>query len=207
MMTASLRFAVALAASSGVLLAGCASEPAAVVAAPDAAAEAAMLGGSAPVAGAIAVDQLAARVDALQAALAQQLPPARGSGVLGVSRRADGAPRLLLDSAQSFEVGSAQLRADQLLQLANCASAVKDAGAFVVHVIGFNEPGSKVDGQTLGERRAVAVLSYLRERGLPVSRLRAEGRAASDAMAAQRLELVFEPIVQGREVRAWMPPR
>ncbi|MGP2407963.1 hypothetical protein ACTUM1_15595, partial [Listeria monocytogenes] len=83
MMTVSLRFAVALAAASGVLLSGCASEPAAVVAAPDATAEAAMLGGSAPVVGAIAADQLAARVDALQAALAQQLLPARGSGVLG----------------------------------------------------------------------------------------------------------------------------
>lgn len=201
-----LGLAAALVAASGGLLAGCASQPV-PVAVPDAAAEAAVLGGSAPVVGAIPVDQVAIRVDALQANLAQRLPAERGSGVIGVSRRADGAPRLLLDTAQSFEVGSAQLRAGMLLRLADCATAVSGAGAFVVHVIGLNEPGSKADGETLGERRAVAVLSYLRARGLPASRLRAEGRAAADAAAAQRLELVFEPIVQGREVRAWMPPR
>lgn len=201
------QFAAAFAAASGSLLAGCASQPVPVAAVPDAAAEAAMLGGSAPVVGAIPLDQLGTRVDALQATLAQRLQAERGSGVIGVSRRADGAPRLLLDTAQSFEVGSAQLRAGMLLRLADCATAVTGAGAFVVHVIGLNEPGTRADGETLGERRAVAVLSYLRQRGLPASRLRAEGRAAADAAAAQRLELVFEPIVQGREVRAWMPPR
>ena len=161
--------------------------------------------GTAVVAGAIPADRVAAVLDALQADLAGRLKPDAGRGVIVVSRRADGAPRVTIDVAQSFEAGSAQMRAETLLRIAECATAAQTA-AVVVHVIGSGEPAATADGESLAERRAASVAAYLQERGLPASRVRAEGRVTRDRDAVRRLELVFEPIVEGREVRAWMPP-
>jgi len=159
-----------------------------------------------PVAGAITVAQSATAVDGLQSDLVRLLKPQTSAGVVGVSRRADGAPRVLLDVNQSFEVSSAQMRAETLLRIVDCAMAARTSGAFVVHVLGYGEPASSPDIESLAERRASSVASYLVANGVLASRVRNEGRITRDREAARRIELVFEPIIEGREVRAWMPP-
>lgn len=202
------------AAAAGILLAGCAtqvSQPVAV--APVAAAQPAAPAGpvtnpvtalTIPVAGAITAAQSPAVLAALQADLARRLKPETSAGAVAVLRLADGAPRVVLDIAQAFEVDSAQLRPETLSRLADCAAAVQSAGAFVVHVIGTGPAARQPDVESLAERRATSAVAYLQSRGTPASRVRAEGRASPNGMP--RLELVFEPIISGREVRAWMAP-
>lgn len=191
-----------------VALAGCASQPAT---APDAVA----IAGPAPVAtaqaplsfptafqtvGAISEAQSAAVISAFNAALAGKLAGCKAACKLLTAK--DRPTRVLLDADLAFEVGSAQLRPELLLPLADAVVASRSAGAWVIHVIGHSDAEADAG---LAERRATAVAAYLSGQGVAGGRLRAEGRAARDG-ATRRVELVFAPIIEGREVRAWMPP-
>ena len=58
----------------------------------------------------------------------------------------------------------------------------------------------------LSARRAASLLNYLASRGLPLTRLRAEGRGAREpatpdtgAAANRRVEFVLKPVIAGRE--------
>lgn len=153
-----------------------------------------------PVSDAIPEAQASAVLDALQADLARRLQ-ARANASASVTRSSAGAPLVALFADSTFEVESAQMRAPTLLLLADCAYAAHAAGAFVVHVLGYAGTAEDAD---LAERRAATITSYLISQGLPASRVRTEARVT--AGTPRRIEIVFEPIVAGREVRAWMPP-
>lgn len=199
-----MRLRAVLAPALATLLAACAAQSPAPVA-PPAVAPVALPAASVPVDGALPVAQSAVVLANLRDDLVRRLRPEASAGAVGVLQPPGGAPRVVLDVARAFEVDSAQMQPETLLRLAECALAVQSAGAFVVHVVGRGEPAPDAALESLAERRANSVAAYLVGRGLMGSRVRAEGRAASARPAA--LELVFEPVIAGREVRAWMPPQ
>lgn len=108
-------------------------------------------------------------------------------------------PRLVIEADRAFEAGTAQLRPALLLPLAEAAAASRVGGAWVLHAIGRAPTAAEAD---LAERRAASVIAYLGTQGIAASRLRAETRSGT----ARQIELHFEPIVEGREAQAWMPP-
>ncbi len=112
---------------------------------------------------------------------------------------------LRMAAADSFEAGSAQLQLAALARYAQIADVLKAFPGSVVHVLVYGdsvEPGDVALG--IGARRAASILDYLAHRGVPLTRLRAEGRGA--AGAGEWIELVLRPVVQGREAQAWTPP-
>lgn len=151
------------------------------------------------VTGALPAAQLPAALVAFNARLKAGLADAAGS--LRLQPERDQASRLLLDADRAFEAGSAQLKPELLLPLSEVAAATR-GGAWVVHVIGHAD---RAEDRSLAERRATALVSYLAGQGLSGGRLRSEARSERDG-AGHRLELVFAAIVEGRELRAWMPP-
>lgn len=161
---------------------------------------------SAPVVGAIPPAQVPAAVASLQTELARRLKPQTSSGAVAITRSPDGGAKLSFDALRAFEPGSAQLRPEMLTRLADCAAAIEASGGFVVHLVGYGPDAPAPDIESLAERRATTAAAYLLSRGAAPGRVRAEGRVLQADDQAQRLELVFEPIVEGRELLAWMPP-
>lgn len=156
-------------------------------------------------AGALPQAQYAATVAAFNAGLKAALGAPSGSWRLQPER--DRPTRVVLDADRAFEAGSSQLRPELLLPLSGIAAATRSggtgsAGAWVVHVIGHAE---RAEDAGLAERRALAIASYLAGQDLPGGRLRAETRSDRNG-EGHRIELVFAAIVEGRELRAWMPP-
>jgi outer membrane protein OmpA-like peptidoglycan-associated protein len=149
-----------------------------------------------PVAGAMPAARVDATVEALRVDLAQRLAE---HGV-AVTRGGDDSLRLRFDAESSFEADSAQMRAATLLPAADCAVALRGAGAFVVQVLGRAPNAVAV---ALAERRASSIAAFLIAQGVPAARVRVSGQRAA---GVAQIELVYEPIVEGREVRAWMAP-
>lgn len=161
------------------------------------------------VAGALPQAQLPAVLAAFNGALKAKLGGVSGFWRLQPER--DRPMRVVLDAERAFETGSAQLRPELLLPLSEIATATRgggsasagaSAGAWVIHVIGHAE---RAEDASLSERRATAIAAYLAEQEVPGGRLRAETRSEKNG-AGHRIELVFAAIVEGRELRAWMPP-
>ncbi|MDP3295131.1 MAG: hypothetical protein Q8M37_10405 [Nevskia sp.] len=161
------------------------------------------------VAGALPQAQLPAVLAAFNGAVKTTLGEA--SGIWRLQPERDRPTRVVLDAERAFETGSAQLRPELLLPLSEIATATRggsgagagaSAGAWVIHVIGHAE---RAEDTSLTERRATAIAAYLAEQGVPGGRLRAETRSEKNG-AGHRIELVFAAIVEGRELRAWMPP-
>lgn len=159
------------------------------------------------VAGALPQAQYAATLAAFNGALKAVLGAPSASWRLQPER--DRPTRVVLDADRAFEAGSSQLRPELLLPLSAIAAATRgggnapgSSGAWVVHVIGHAE---RSEDAGLAERRALAIASYLAGQDLPGGRLRAETRSDRSG-DGHRIELVFAAIVEGRELRAWMPP-
>lgn len=182
-------------------LAACAGAPPAPVA--DDAEGADTLPAAFAVAGSVPPAQLPATLTAFDARLKAALADAAGrpSGIWRLQPERAHASRVILDADRAFEAGNAQLRPELLLPLSGIAEASRD-GAWVIHVIGHAD---RAEDRSLAERRAASVASYLGRQGLSGGRLRAEARSEPDG-GGHRLELVFSAIVEGRELRAWMPP-
>lgn len=145
----------------------------------------------------LALDTAAAALARQRAALAEVLPGAE------FYTGTDGALRVRLDPDDFFESRSAQLRTAALTACAEAAAVLQSMEGSVVHVLAYG-PAGEDPAATLAARRAASVMDYLARRGIVPTRLRAEGRAATDG--AERLELVLKPVVQGREAQAWAPP-
>lgn len=180
-------------------LAACAGTPPTPVAVVPAREGAPLPSAAFQVAGSVPEAQLPAVLSAFNGQLKARLVDAAGIWRLQPER--DSATRVVLVADRAFESGSAQLKAELLLPLSELALAVR-GGAWVIHVIGHAE---RAEDLSLAERRAMAVASYLAGQGLPGGRLRAEARSDQPG-AGHRIELVFAAIVEGRELRAWMPP-
>lgn len=120
--------------------------------------------------------------------------------------------KLRLGAEESFGAASAQLRPAALEVYAQLADVLKQRSGTVAHILVHGDETSEEPSTGLSARRAASVQSYLASRGVPGTRLRAEGRVAAqplapdDAAASRRVELWLVPIVAGSEAQAWVPP-
>lgn len=151
----------------------------------------------------------------LQDALERRLTERDWGVPLQLSRGAEPYIRVRLGADESFGPGSAQLRAPVLALYAEIGEVLKGAPSVVTHVLAHGDAATTAEPWTdLTARRAAAVESYLVARGVPPTRLRAEGRGAAEPATAdagagsvnRRIELVLKPVVAGQEAEAWMPP-
>ena len=111
--------------------------------------------------------------------------------------------KLRFGEAESFAAGSAELKPAALAAYAGLARVLAARGGTVAHirVLGDVAPEPSIG---LAARRAASVQAYLAARGVPGTRLRAEGRESAPSGAA--VEVLLKPIVAGREAEAWAPP-
>ena len=161
-------------------------------------------------AGVLAPETLGTAVDGLQREL-EQIAKARAVVPAQVSR--EGAVlKLRIAADETFGAASAELRPAALEFYAELAQALAHAPGTVAHILVHGEVASGEPATDLTARRAASLQSYLVLRGLPGTRLRAEGRGSAQrltpdaAPANRRIELVIKPIVAGREAEAWAPP-
>ena len=120
--------------------------------------------------------------------------------------------KLRLGADASFGPDSAELEPGALEVYAALAQVLARRPGTVAHILVHGEVASAELATDLTTRRAASVRAYLAARGVPETRLRAEGRGSSqrltpDAAATnRRVELVLKPIVAGQEAEAWVPP-
>lgn len=126
--------------------------------------------------------------------------------------RAGSVLKLRLGAAESFAPADAELLPTALPFYARLADALRQRPGTVAHVLVHGDAPASEPATDLTARRAAALRAYLLSRGVPETRVRAEGRAlrqpagADGAAANVRVEIVIQPIVAGREAQAWMPP-
>lgn len=151
---------------------------------------------------------LRAQLDGLVAANQTPVPAQLLPGI-------DGVLRLRAGSDESFEPGTAQLKPAALAFYAQVASVLRGYGPAVLHVVVHGDVATDEEPSLdLSARRAASLQNVLIGAGAPAARLRAEGRAdrepatdgANAAEANRRVDLVFRPVIAGREPEAWMPP-
>jgi len=111
--------------------------------------------------------------------------------------------KLALGADESFGPASAQLQPAALALYAQLAAILTRRPGTVAHILVRGKWASDEPSTELSARRAVSLQNYLASRGVPGTRLRAEGR---DAAGSETIELVLKPIVAGRETEAWAPP-
>ena len=120
-------------------------------------------------------------------------------------------------SDASFDVGSASLSPVAQATFAKIAATLKSYDKTVIHVVGHTDTlGSDSSNQSLSERRAAAVGSYLSSQGLVAGRVREEGRGERELLVRtgdqvnearnRRVDIIIKAVVQGNEQAAWTPP-
>ena len=127
--------------------------------------------------------------------------------------RAGNVLKLQLGAVESFGPGSAQLEPAALAFYAQLSDILRQRPGTVAHILVHGDVAASGERSTdLTARRAISLQGYLASRGVPGTRLRAEGRGVAEpltpdgAAASRRIELVLKPIVAGREAEAWAPP-
>ena len=149
--------------------------------------------------------------------LEKQLATETARKELQITQLKDGSLKVGVASDASFDVGSAQLKPQALNTFSKIAGILSTYDQTVIHVVGHTDStGSDELNQSLSERRAASVASYLSEQGVPVNRVRQEGRGKREPIASnkskvgqrqnRRVDIVIKPVVQGREQDAWTPP-
>lgn len=114
---------------------------------------------------------------------------------------------LWLGADESFGVASAQLEPKALELYAELALVLGRRPGTVAHILVHGEVVSGEPSTELSARRAISLQAYLASRGVPGTRLRAEGRTTAGMPAdARRIEVLLKPIIAGRESEAWAPP-
>jgi outer membrane protein OmpA-like peptidoglycan-associated protein len=102
---------------------------------------------------------------------------------LRLRRLADGTLHVNLRRLVPFEFNSADVKPESRPFLDRLADVLRRLDGFVVQVVGHTDDSGPRDyNAQLSRRRAEAVTSYLRQQGVPGTRLRAEGRGASEPM-------------------------
>ncbi|MGQ0587375.1 MAG: OmpA/MotB family protein [Gammaproteobacteria bacterium] len=188
-----------------VLLAGCSARLSSSL--PPAAMPASYVGAQA---GVLAPEALGPAVDGLQRELEQV---AKAKDVVSAQLSRDGEVlKLRIGADQTFGPASAELRPTALEFYAEVAQVLARQPGTVAHIVVHAEVASGEPATDLTARRAASLQSYFLLRGLPGTRVRAEGRGSAQrltpdaAPANRRIELVIKPIVSGREAEAWAPP-
>ncbi|HUR41322.1 MAG TPA: OmpA family protein [Verrucomicrobiae bacterium] len=133
---------------------------------------------------------------------------------LQLSRGAEPWLRLRLGADESFEPGTAQLRAQALGVYAAIGDLLRTSPGFVAHVLVHGDEAEPDLAAGLTARRAASIMNYLATRSVPVTRLRAEGRGATDpatfdagaGAVNRRVDVVLKLVITGSEADAWLPP-
>lgn len=169
------------------------------------------------VVGAIAGGAVGNYMDKQKAELERQLAEEAARKDLAITELSDGSLKIGIASDVSFDVDSAQIKPDALNTYAKIANVLKTYDKTVIHVVGHTDStGSDEYNQSLSERRAASVASYMGGQGLPGTRVRQEGRGEREAVASnstadgrkknRRVDIVIKPVVEGQEQQAWTPP-
>jgi outer membrane protein OmpA-like peptidoglycan-associated protein len=175
------------------------------------------LPGSAPVVsyvgaqpGSFTAETVKPGIDQLQRELE---PVVRRAGPVPVQFSREGnVLKLRCGADESFDPASAQLQPAALAFYAQLAAVLRQRPGSVAHILVRGEGGSGEPSTELSARRADSLQAYLASRGVPGTRLRAEGRgvaqpaAAGGADGSLRIELWLMPIIAGHEAEAWAPP-
>jgi outer membrane protein OmpA-like peptidoglycan-associated protein len=169
------------------------------------------------VAGAIAGGAVGGYMDKQRKEMEQQLSEETSRNELNITTLSDGSLKVGIASDVSFDVDSAQLRPEALDTYAKIANVLKTYDKTVIHVVGHTDTtGSAEHNQSLSERRAAAVGTYLSQLGVPGARIRQEGRGERELLVRtadnvnearnRRVDIVIKPVVEGNEAAAWQPP-
>lgn len=167
--------------------------------------------------GAMAGAGVGVYMDRQRKELEKQLAAETARKELRITQLKDGSLKVGITSDASFEVGSAQLKPVALTTFSKIAGILSTYDQTVIHVVGHTDSTGGDDlNQSLSERRAASVASYLSEQGVPSNRVRQEGRGKREPLASnktkegqrqnRRVDIVIKPVVQGREQDAWTPP-
>lgn len=167
--------------------------------------------------GAIAGGAVGNYMDRQRAELKRKLAAEEASRQLSVNTMADGSLNVAVAADVTYDTGSAVLKPQALAALDKLASTISDYNSTVIHVVGHTDSvGSLASNQSLSERRAAAVSSYLASRGVPAQRIREEGRGERELLVKtgdevgearnRRVDIVLKAIVQGNEQAAYSPP-
>jgi len=169
------------------------------------------------VVGAIAGGAVGNYMDKQKAELNRQLAEEAARNELQITQIAGDALKIGIASDVSFDIDSAQIRPDALNTYAKIANVLKSYDKTVVHVVGHTDTtGSDAHNQSLSERRAASVASYLTSQGMPGTRIRQEGRGERELLVRtgdgvsesrnRRVDIVIKPVIEGNEQQAWAPP-
>jgi outer membrane protein OmpA-like peptidoglycan-associated protein len=169
------------------------------------------------VVGAIAGGAVGNYMDKQKAELERQLAAEAARNELNITQLADGSLKVGIASDVSFDLNSAQLKPQALNTYAKIANVLMSYDSTVVHVVGHTDTtGSDRHNQSLSERRAAAVASYMGGQGLSGQRTRQEGRGEREPLVRtgdnvneprnRRVDIVIKPVIEGQEQQAWMPP-
>ena len=142
----------------------------------------------------------------------------RDANQLEIERLRDDTLKLTLDSEVSFDFGKANIKPTFRPSLDKLGNLLMKYDRTVVHVVGHTDSiGSEGYNQGLSERRASSVGDYLASLGVPLQRLRTEGRGEGEPRADnateagrqlnRRVEIFVKPVVEGQEQRAYESPR
>lgn len=156
-------------------------------------------------------------MDRQRADLKAKLKAEEEAKMLNITELAEDTLKIGIASDASFDVGSAQLKAESLNTYGKIGSILKSYDKTVIHVVGHTDStGSDALNQTLSENRAASVAAYLANLGVDPARIRQEGRGKREPIASnatkdgqkqnRRVDIVIKAVVEGNEEKAWTPP-
>ena len=168
--------------------------------------------------GALAGGAVGHYMDNQQAEFERALAEEQRQNKLEIERLKDDTLKLSLDAEVSFDFDRAEIKYAFEPSLNKLADVLIKYDRTVVHVVGHTDSvGAAEYNQRLSEQRANAVVAYLGNRGVPLDRLRSEGRGEWEPRATneteagrqlnRRVEIYVKPIVEGQEQRAYESPR
>lgn len=169
------------------------------------------------VVGALAGGAAGNYMDKQRKELEQKLAAEAARDELQIVQLSGDALKIGVASDISFETNSATLQSGALNTFAKIANVLKDYDKTVIHVVGHTDStGSVQYNQSLSERRAAAVSTFLASQGVPASRVREEGRGERELLVRtgdnvnearnRRVDIVIKPVIEGQENQAWTPP-
>jgi len=169
------------------------------------------------VVGAIAGGAVGNYMDKQKAQLDRDLAAEAARNELQIIKLPGDALKIGIASDVSFDIDSAQIRPDALNTYAKIGNVLKTYDKTVIHVVGHTDTtGSDSHNQSLSDRRASSVASYLASNGVPAGRLREEGRGEREPLVRtgdgvkesrnRRVDIIIKPVIEGREQEAWTPP-
>ena len=167
--------------------------------------------------GALAGGLVGNYMDDQEAELQRKLAAEATRKELKVTRLPNGSLKVGLAGDASFDTNSATIRTDAQQTFAKIAEVLKDYDKTIIHVIGHTDSrGSDQHNQALSERRSAAVANFIAVRGVQDSRIRREGRGEYEPVASndtvqgraanRRVDIVIQPVVEGRENEAYQAP-